>query len=222
MNTNDIQNIVSYLLETYRPHALLLHGSRARGDHTPHSDVDIVVVTDQTAAVDLHHFSIFKLDLSLIDSKTQEIKSGNTPIWPLKILYDDHNQYGLHLVHDAKQQYDKGPTPLSKQEWENRKHYTERLMQRIIDRGDNFLVRQYYLGDFYERIIRYFYEKNNYWTQSIYKALPEIQDQNPIFYSHLNKLWTSDYAQAIVQLYNQIFSVGEGVKNGTEKIMPSP
>ncbi|MBA3813811.1 MAG: nucleotidyltransferase domain-containing protein [Alphaproteobacteria bacterium] len=39
-------NIISYLRAKYNPNAILLHGSRARGDAVENSDYDLVLITE--------------------------------------------------------------------------------------------------------------------------------------------------------------------------------
>ena len=45
--TNILEKIKKIIVHTYRPDKILLFGSRARGDFTCESDIDIVVVSDK-------------------------------------------------------------------------------------------------------------------------------------------------------------------------------
>ncbi|MDK6028312.1 nucleotidyltransferase domain-containing protein [Ignisphaera sp. 4213-co] len=44
--TNELRKVVSILVEKYRPIAIVLFGSRARGDYKPWSDYDILIIAD--------------------------------------------------------------------------------------------------------------------------------------------------------------------------------
>ncbi len=46
-NENDwLRNVVKYLVETFRVKAVILFGSRARGDWIPWSDYDLLIISD--------------------------------------------------------------------------------------------------------------------------------------------------------------------------------
>lgn len=49
-----IEEIKKHLIAQYDPMAILLHGSQARGDATPTSDYDIVVITSKPDLVKSH------------------------------------------------------------------------------------------------------------------------------------------------------------------------
>lgn len=97
-----------------------------------------------------------------------------------------------------------GPQPLSETELENRKNYTKRLLIRLENRGVDQLVRNYYLSDLYDRVIRYWFEVGGQWTQPIYRAFPTIKNEAPELYVLLENLWTDAYLQSAKQIYVNI------------------
>lgn len=101
----------------------------------------------------------------------------------------------------------KGPSPLNNKEWKTRRNYTQRLFDRLTSRGDDLMVRKYYLGDFYERMVRYWFEKNCKWTASFFRALPIIKEEDSDFYRNLEGLWTENYLVNAQELFVKIFEI---------------
>lgn len=203
-----IGEITAYLINTYSPKAILIHGSRVRGDYVATSDYDLVVVTSESEKVSPHIYKGCSLDVYGIDLHELMIETSNkTPIWPIEILFDDNDRIGLKLCKQTHAKFLEGPKPLTKEECTNRFTYTKRLLDRIVSRGEDPMIRNYYLGDFYERMVRYWFKKNHIWTVSFYRALTIIENQDPEFYNDLQHLWNEDYLKSVQRLFEKIFKV---------------
>lgn len=201
-----LDQIVEYLVSQYKPKSILLHGSRARGDHSDKSDYDITLIEPNTTKATSHRFLDYQLDINLVPKDCNIITTGsNIPTWPVQILFDDYDQIGLKIVQRTKQAYKNGPNTLGKDDWNNRKYYAERLINKIDSRGTEPLTRYYYLSEFYMRIIRYWFEKNNLWTVSPYRALPYIREKDKAFAEMLENLWSENYMSAAINLYESLF-----------------
>lgn len=200
-----LDKIFDYLVKKYAPEAILLHGSRLRADAAETSDYDIVLVASNTEEIYPHEYEGIALDISAVSSDVNIIENGNkTPNWPLKVLYDATG-IGKKICEETEQAYQKGPKPLSDQEWHNRTNYTKRLIHKIEARGHDVSIRHYYLADFYMRVIRYWFEKRNKWTVSPYRALPIIENEDPSFFIALQNLWTDSYLSAIHKINKALF-----------------
>lgn len=198
-------DITNYLKEKYRPKAIIIHGSRLSGDAFPDSDYDLAIITDNHDAVRPEDYNGCLLDASGVSPQEVILKAGQTPIWPCEVLFDSDDLLGQILVQRTHQAFLAGPQSLLQQEINNRKNYTKRLLLRLDSRGDDLLIRNYYLSDLYDRVIRYWFEFRKQWTQPIYRALPTIKNEDPDFYALLEKLWAEAYLQSAKQIYLHIF-----------------
>ncbi len=202
-----LTEIIDYLKAMYQPHALVLHGSRARGDYFDNSDYDIFVFKSPAAQeVNPIIFQGQMLDLDgIIPDQTFILKADNVPIWPLEVLYDDHLQWGKKIAGQTHQAYLTGPTALNNQGIENRKNYCTRLLGRLKNRGHDQMVRMYYITDFYTRVIRYWCEQHHRWTTSAYLILPMIKAEDPKFYRLLTDLFDKGYLRSAYKICELLF-----------------
>jgi predicted nucleotidyltransferase len=203
----EIENIRDYLLRTYKPKAILFHGSRLRDDASPESDYDIVLVAPKLTDIYPHQYEDVMLDVSSAPLDVEIIEAGNkVPVYPLVVWYDTDG-VGEKIYQRTEQAYKNGASALSEQEWDNRSNYTKRMIKKIEARGESVAIRQYYISDFYMRVIRYWFEKKRKWTVSPYRALPIIQAEDPLFFSFLENLWTENYLLSAHQIEQILFDI---------------
>jgi hypothetical protein len=202
---NNIQTFTAYLKSKYNPKAIILHGSRLGKNAFASSDHDIAIITNTPDHVSPEEYEGCLLDVFGIRPNESVLMAGNTPIWPCEIIFDDLDKLGLQLLQRTRDAYMAGPQPLTEEELENRKNYTKRLLQRLENRGEDPLIRYYYLSDLYDRIIRYWFETRGQWTQPIYMALPNIVEEDSVFYILLSKLWGPEYLETAINIYAHLF-----------------
>jgi hypothetical protein len=201
----ELEDLVGYLTEKYHPKAIILHGSRARGDALDESDYDLALITDMPDLIKPESWNGCALDLDGVSPTEKILKAGQTPIWPCLVLIDDVDGLGERLAKRTHEAFEKGPLPLTREELENRRNFSNRLLQRIQGRGADPLVRFYYLGNFYDRILRYWCEFNQKWTMSVYLLLSFIAKEDPAFYQYLQDLWTEDYQNTALKIHLHLF-----------------
>lgn len=197
--------IVSYLREKYHPKAIILHGSRVRGDCFDQSDYDLALIAENPDQIRPEFYRGCALDVGGIAPTETVLKAGQTPIWPCVVLYDDEDGLGKRLVKQTENAFKQRPLPLTREELENRHNFSKRLLQRIQGRGQDPMVRSYYLGEFYPRVLRYWCELNQRWTQSVHLVLPLIAAEDPGFYQSLQNLWTEEYQEAALRIHQYLF-----------------
>lgn len=200
-----LDEILSYLRTKYSPKAILLHGSRAREDNFEKSDYDLVLISENADHPRPEYYEKCALDIGGVSPTETILKAGQTPIWPCLVLYDDADGLGERLATQTQLAFLGGPVPLTKEELENRRNFSKRLIQRIQARGEDPMIRFYYVGDFYQRVLRYWCELNQRWTMSVHLLLPIIATENPGFYKMLKELWTDDYQRAAVKIHQHLF-----------------
>jgi len=200
-----IERIVSYLQTEYHPKAILLHGSRARDDYFDQSDYDLALILEDTSQPRPIFFEGYALDLSGVSPTDLILKSGRTPIWPCSVLFEDEDSLGTLLMERTYEAFHQGPPSLMLEEVENRRNFSKRLIDRLQGRGEDSMLRVYYLGDFYQRFLRYWCEINTRWTCSAHLLIPIIAKEDPSFYQELEGLWTENYCQAAFKLHQCLF-----------------
>ena len=197
------QTVVDYLLANYKPKAILLHGSRARGDASDGSDYDITLLPADTSARP-HIYDGLMLDLSSEPADMAVLTSSNVPIWPIDVLYDSDGA-GAAVAARTKKAFEVGPAALSEVVIENRKNFVRRYYARLLVRQDDSALRLYYLGLLVERFIRYYFEMQQRWTQSYHVMTKTIAIENPTYKAHLDVLASDDYIKSIAWLYKSLF-----------------
>jgi len=197
--------IVSYLRIKHHPKAIVLHGSRARGDAFDKSDYDLALILENPDRVRPEYYEGCALDVSGSSPTEPILKAGQTPIWPCLILFDDEDGLGKRLAQQTEEAFLEGPVPLTKEEVENRRNFSNRLIQRIQGRGEDPLMRFYYLSDFYQRVLRYWCELNQSWTLSAHLVLSLMAKEDPLFYQNMKHLWTENYQKAALKIHQYLF-----------------
>lgn len=200
-----LDNLVSYLRTKHHPKAILLHGSHARGDAFDKSDYDFALITENPDQIRPEYYEGCALDVSGVSPTELILMAGKTPIWPCFILFDDEDGLGKRLAQQTEESFLKGPMPLTKEEIENRRNFSNRLIQRIQGRGEDSLVRFYYLSDFYQRVLRYWCELNQRWTLSVHLVLSLMAKEDPLFYRNITDLWTENYQKAALNIHQHLF-----------------
>jgi hypothetical protein len=196
--------ITDYLKETYQPQAILLHGSRARGDAAPSSDYDLTLI----GAKGFMHPAGFKgaqLDLSAEPADVPVLLSHEVPTWPIQVLYDDKHGYGAALAARTEAAFREKPPRVPEDKIMNRKNYMRRIYARICERGENKVLRTYYMGDLVERCIRYRAELRREWPQSLHASLIAIKAEDPHFHDLLERLTGDDYIAAVAEIFRTLF-----------------
>jgi hypothetical protein len=198
-------NIISYLRAKYNPKAILLHGSRARGDAVETSDYDLVLITEKPEIVRPEYYEGYALDVGGISPIEEILRSAYVPLWPCQVLFDDSGHLGNQLAKRTEATFMQGPPPLTHEEIENRCNFSRRLITRIQGRGADPLVRFYYMGDFYQRILRYWCELRQKWPLSVHPLLLLIAAEDALFYQLLQGLWSENYQEVVKKIHQHLF-----------------
>ena len=189
--------ITRYLIEKHDPKAIILVGSRVDGFSRPGSDWDLyVLISDPVAqsrrvvpAPDSLDGELLDVGLVLLPVGDDEIAAIFGPnLQQARVLIDDSAGVAAHLCSSARSLYEKG-RGLSQEELHRRKSEMSRNLARMRARADE-------PGPFFEALTYFFYIAHrwwfevlhNRWSQSVHRAMPEIREQDPDFYRHLETL----------------------------------
>ena len=189
------QRIVDYLRDQYEPEGIILVGSRADGVARDGSDWDLYVLQNDskgpTAPVSSPHvFGDQSLDVALTSLPIPEdriIQVFGPNLQQARILYDTSDT-AASIVAAAHRIYQQ-PRQLTADEIVRRRAQMRRNIETMEARSDE-------VGPFFESLTflfyiahRWWYEvKHARWSQSVHRAMPEIEKEDPEFYADLMTL----------------------------------
>ena len=188
-----IEELKSVLINKYNPIAIILHGSRARGEAFINSDCDLyLIVSDDFVLEDTcDSYSDVYLDIEFI--KLEELKDVDINqkfgfnLAFTKIILDRDN-IAKDLITKAEDYYKKGKN-LNNEQLKNRKDYFTRGVLRLENLVNNRIAFTVRFNDIYARIPRYYFElKQNSWGRSPILAEKQIKDLDTWLYEKLNLL----------------------------------
>jgi len=197
-----------YIVDTYHPQMLLLHGSRARGKNTPQSDWDMLMIPSGNSPTTVQPFSFmhYSIDIQSLTDISFSKSPSLIPYFAQGILIIDKEQIGEKLQEEAQELYNLGPKELNPADYALRKTFYERCLARLEDNRHNPMIFHYRFGALYERIFRYWFEIRREWSLPIYEALPYIEKADTRFFEMAQDIiLTTDlekkiyYAKAIHQ-----------------------
>lgn len=201
----ELDNLVTYLRTKHNPKAILLHGSRAWEDAFDNSDFDLAIITDDPDSVRPEFYQGCALDVSGFSLTETVLKFGATPLWPCLVLFDDREELGARMAKRTEEVFLQGPPSLTSEERENRQNFLKRMIDRIQGRGEDPLLRLFYIGGLTQRVLRYWCELNLKWTLSAHRVLPLIAAEDPVFYKALQELQTDTYQNAVKKIHHHLF-----------------
>lgn len=206
------QQITDYLIQKYHPVAILLHGSRARGLNRPNSDWDLCVFVDRDVKDDGPElWNGESLDIDVVKLPiTKEVffETFLGTLQKTEVLYEQ--QGAAQSVLALAEEIYEAPYDLSDKRRRNRKNYFHRLLLRLEGYVDHPVLFFYYLSGFYENIFPYWYELKGRWSQPLYVAWPEIQEEDPEYAELVRVLSstasTNEKLDAAKQINQRLFS----------------
>jgi len=191
MNKQD--KVVSYLKDKYDPKALILHGSRAAGQATEHSDWDIFVFDTQELPNETGRKFGAELDIvskQLPINTTQDVEDQfGCQLKHAEVLHDTGG-VGKSILELAKDLYTDGFN-VTQKEIDSKKNKLRRTYYRLAERSEH--IAHLYRLDFVAYSTRYWYQiLQNEWQDNFYFAFPRIKSEDPEYYENLMTVLESD------------------------------
>lgn len=155
-NMTKQEQIVAHLVNKYKPLAILLTGSRAKGYAKQDSDWDLIILTNGKNEYAGELFLGEELDTHLKDIKEiqKNILDNNwSPYQAIDVLYDHTNGRVRKIVTTTIKSFKKGPPSLSKLDHEARKNFDRRKIKKLEHLLENQNAFFEYLGIFFNAII---------------------------------------------------------------------
>jgi len=181
--------LVEFLKEKYRPHVIVLAGSRANETYTPDSDWDLFLFCDEKLSGGLAEWNGRTLDITFHEwpkPKGWIFTNPYSPVWPAQVLFDNTQGVFAAILQQTKEVYDKGSLVAYPQGCRERLQKLDRWVGKIEKYQDNPEVQFYYAGLAYEAFVRVWFERRNLWPLPPAQALPFIKENDIGFWKLLS------------------------------------
>ena len=211
------EKLVEYLVAKYDPLAIILHGSRASGTNRPHSDWDLVLLVDKDTPTEQVLVDGSAIDIEALrpDIDNQKIlKEIGGTFHSSKILFDTE-KVGEKFVERVQKLASAG-FRLTSEEYNSRKLFLFRLLNRLVDAGDEHPIEfAYHFGNFLLKAINYSFQVKGQWSKSVYEAIEDIESNNVnlakelrIAVSNVSNMEKVETAKRIYRLiFNEDFNI---------------
>lgn len=181
--------IVNHLKEKFKPEAIILHGSRARGKERPHSDWDFILLFNCETEVKTgrRFFKGENIEYTLAVLPVADIyEAFGAKLQKAKVLYES-NSSGTELLKRAEDYYSEGVN-WSPEKLSGHKLWMQGRIDGMRDNIDNLLIFDKYDRDFRGRLFNYWYwiiqHKH---SQPVYVAVDEIKETDPDYFELVEK-----------------------------------
>lgn len=184
------KKIVDYIIETFKPRAIILHGSRASGNAVEKSDWDFQLLVDE----------IHPLERGFFEGENVEFSQTQLPVEPanafkkfgikfrkggVKIVYDPEN-IAAPLVSACQAEIEKG-FEMTPEEITARRSFMEGMLSKIERYENEEFIRLPFVGEFLSRAMNsWFPTKEKRYSVPPYEALPYVKEKDPHFISLLD------------------------------------
>jgi hypothetical protein len=126
------QEAIDYLVKKYRPHTLILYGSRVRGDITPNSDIDVACFCDEvTETKEAKVFQGVYLDAWIYPTSYMQSITNEALRFDEAILLLDSQGYGATYLVNVKERLKQGPEKLSPLDSDHLIQWLYKMLQRV-------------------------------------------------------------------------------------------
>lgn len=179
--------VVIDLQEKYNPHTIILYGSRARGDHTPTSDIDVVCfVKGATPIEDARNFEGFYLDAWVYSSDV--MSASNSELLRVAdgyCLYDSEGR-GEVFLKELQQRIEQGPKQLSASEIQHTKQWVYKMLERSKSSDVESLYRRYWLA---VDLLQIYFDLRGQWYFGPKKGLAWLREHDFVGYQLFSQVY---------------------------------
>lgn len=191
-----LEKITEHLQKTYKPNAILLHGSRARGKERVHSDWDFVFLyyTPGQYQNGREVFAGQNIEFSMHVLPVEDIYNGfSNKLQVAQVVYEENSE-GSDLLKRAAAYYEQG-VYWTKEKLTDHKIWMQGRVGGMEDNLDNPMLFAKYHADFYQRVFNYWYwVLQNVHSQPFYIAIEEVAEKDSEYFELVQRFATTDTA----------------------------
>jgi predicted nucleotidyltransferase len=181
------QKLVNYILEKYKPLALLLHGSRANGNSREHSDWDFAIIVNDKITTDREIIDNQNIEIRVLVLPLPELTRENSSPWlvlragNIKVLFDTNN-IAENIISQVTEYYNT-PLVFSNSEIAGHGAWFKSQVDGMIDYQNEQEAFFRKLSELYPRTIMYwFHFKRRRYMPQVYQSLPIIKQEDPEYF----------------------------------------
>jgi predicted nucleotidyltransferase len=182
-----LSRVVIDLQEKYNPHTIILYGSRARGDHTSSSDIDVVCfVEGATPIEDARDFEGLYLDAWVYGSDV--MSASNSELLRVAdgcCLYDSEGR-GEVFLKELQQHIEQGPKQLSASQIQHTKQWVHKMLERSKSSDIESLYRRYWLA---VDLLQIYFDLRGQWYFGPKKGLAWLREYDSTGYELFLQLY---------------------------------
>jgi hypothetical protein len=181
-----LSRVVIDLQEKYKPHTIILYGSRAREDFTPSSDIVVCFVNGATPIQDAREFEGFYLDAWVYGSDAMSASTDEL----LRVadgycLYDCEG-HGEAFLKQLQQRIEQGPKLLSSSERQHTKQWVDKMLERAKSSDVESLYRRYWLA---VDLLQIYFDLRGQWYWGPKKSLIWLREHDSIGYHLFSQVY---------------------------------
>ena len=175
------------LQERYNPHTIILYGSRARGDHTPSSDIDVVCFVEGATAIgDARDFEGFYLDAWVYSSDAMLASTDEFLRFADGYCLYDSAGKGEAFLKELQQRIEQGPKPLSAAEIQHTKQWVHKMLERSQSPEVESFYRLYWLA---VDLLQIYFDLRGQWYFGSKKSLAWLREHDAIGYQLFSQVY---------------------------------
>lgn len=182
-----LSKIVIDLQGRYNLPIIILYGSRARGDHTPSSDIDIVCFVEGATPIgDARDFEGFYLDAWVYSSDAMLASTDEfLRFADGYCLYDSEGQ-GAAFLKELQQRIEQGPKPLSASEIQHTKQWVYKMLERSKSLEVESFYRLYWLA---VDLLQIYFDLRGQWYFGPKKSLAWLREHDATGYQLFSQVY---------------------------------
>ena len=182
-----LSRVVVALQERYNSHTIILYGSRARGDHTPSSDIDVVCFVEGATSIgDARNFEGFYLDAWVYSSDAMLASTDEFLRFADGYCLYDSEGKGAAFLKELQQRVEQGPEPLSASEILHTQRWVYKMLERSKSLEVESLYRLYWLA---VDLLKIYFDLRGQWYFGSKKSLAWLREHDTIGYQLFSRVY---------------------------------
>ncbi|MGI9278042.1 MAG: nucleotidyltransferase domain-containing protein [Endozoicomonas sp.] len=201
-----VEIAVRELEDKYQPHTIIVYGSRARGDATATSDIDIACFCDDTAVnKDARDFQGVFLDAWIYQTEDMEAERDEFLKLGDGFCALDTRDLGEHFLEQIRQRIHEGPEPLNREDQLHTVEWIRKMLKRIEQDDLEGLYRRTWLQT---DLLEIYFQLRGLWYFGPKKSLSWLKKNDPAGFNLFQDCYQQPTNLAALSTLSEYVTVG--------------